>query len=213
MGFPHAARALLVGAKTGSRGYGTSYPSLPAGVRGRPNQGSNAGARRRGTPCPPPALPPPWIEIMFTVRPHPPKGPSSAPFSSPGGAVVAFGGRFPALLLLLGLVFVFLPVYFCVRFSWVFALPAYRPWSFIFLPSLGSAFSGGRLRRLILLAPSPVLFPVVSASRGSFFFGPVFLPGLPCLGPVSLCVRLGASFCSWSFSVFPLCFPGRLSSL
>ena len=150
---------------------------------------------------------------MFTVRPHPPKGPSSAPFSSPGGAVVAFGGRFPALLLLLGLVFVFLPVYFCVRFSWVFALPAYRPWSFIFLPSLGSVFSGGRLRRLILLAPSPVLFPVVSASRGSFFFGPVFLPGLPCLGPVSLCVRLGASFCSWSFSVFPLCFPGRLSSL
>lgn len=38
---------------------------------------------------------------MFTVRPHPPKGPSSAPFTSPGGAVVAFGGRFPALFLLL----------------------------------------------------------------------------------------------------------------
>lgn len=38
---------------------------------------------------------------MFTVRPHPPKGPSSAPFTSPDGAVVAFGGRFPALFLLL----------------------------------------------------------------------------------------------------------------
>lgn len=38
---------------------------------------------------------------MFTVRPHPPKGPSSAPFTSPGGAVVAFGDRFPALFLLL----------------------------------------------------------------------------------------------------------------
>lgn len=112
---------------------------------------------------------------MFTVRPHPPKGPSSAPFSSPGGAVVAFGGRFPALLLLLGLVFVFLPVYFCVRFSWVFALPAYRPWSFIFLPSLGSAFSGGRLRRLILLRFRSLL------------------PGLPFLGLGSLCFRLGPS--------------------
>lgn len=100
---------------------------------------------------------------MFTVRSHSPKGPSSAPFSSPGGAVVAFGGRFPALLLLLGLVFIFLPVYFCVRFSWVFALPAYRPWSFIFLSSLGSAFSGGRLRRLILLRFRSLL------PGGSFF--------------------------------------------
>lgn len=111
---------------------------------------------------------------MFTVRPHPPKGPSSAPFSSPGGAVVAFGGRFPALLLLLGLVFVFLPVYFCVRFSWVFALPAYRPWSFIFLSSLWSAFSGGRLRRLILLR---FCFPW-SLLRGALFSsGPSFFPG------------------------------------
>ena len=90
---------------------------------------------------------------MFTVRPHPPKGPSSAPFSSPGGAVVAFGGRFPALLLLLGLVFVFLPVYFCVRFSRVFALPAYRPWSFIFCLRLGRpSLVGGSAAY-----PSPVL--------------------------------------------------------
>lgn len=110
---------------------------------------------------------------MFTVRSHPPKGPSSAPFSSPGGAVVAFGGRFPALLLLLGLVFVFLPVYSCVRFSWVFALPAYRPWSFIFLPSLGSAFFGGRLRRLILLRFFSLLF------GPSFFFVPSFPLGTP----------------------------------
>lgn len=149
----------------------------------------------------------PRFEIMFTVRPHSPKGPSSAPFSSPGGAVVAFGGRFPALLLLLGLVFVFLPVYFCVRFSWVFALPAYRPWSFIFLSSLGSAFSGGRLRRLILLR-------FWSPLRGTpFSFVPVFLPGFPFLGPGSLCFRLGPSFCSWSFSGSSLCFLGRPSSL
>lgn len=103
---------------------------------------------------------------MFTVRPHPPKGPSSAPFSSPGGAVVAFGGRFPALLLLLGLVFVFLPVYFCVRFSWVFALPAYRPWSFIFCLRLG---------RPSLVGGSAALSFSGSVSRGLCFAGLFFL--------------------------------------
>ena len=135
---------------------------------------------------------------MFTVRPHPPKGPSSAPFSSPGGAVVAFGGRFPALLLLLGLVFVFLPVYFCVRFSWVFALPAYRPWSFIFLSSLGSAFSGGRLRRLILLRFCSLLPGFFSLLWGgvlllcNFFF---FLGLLLSLYPLRFCsLLLGTSF-------------------
>ena len=127
---------------------------------------------------------------MFTVRPHPPKGPSSAPFSSPGGAVVAFGGRFPALLLLLGLVFVFLPVYFCVRFSWVFALPAYRPWSFIFLSSLGSAFSGGRLRRLIFSGSSLCFFGVLLPCN--FFF---FLGLLLSLYPLRFCsLLLGTSF-------------------
>ena len=124
---------------------------------------------------------------MFTVRPHPPKGPSSAPFSSPGGAVVAFGGRFPALLLLLGLVFVFLPVYFCVRFSWVFALPAYRPWSFIFCLRLGRpSLVGGS-------AASSFSGSVLGFSVAPFFFGPVFLPGLPFLDPGSLCFRLGPS--------------------
>lgn len=137
---------------------------------------------------------------MFTVRSHPPKGPSSAPFSSPGGAVVAFGGRFPALLLLLGLVFVFLPVYFCVRFSWVFALPAYRPWSFIFLPSLGSAFSGGRLRRLILLRFRSLL------PGGSFFLRSCLSSRVSVSRPGSLCFRLGPSFCSSSFSGSSLCF-------
>lgn len=129
---------------------------------------------------------------MFTVRPHPPKGPSSAPFSSPGGAVVAFGDRFPALLLLLGLVFVFLPVYFCVRFSWVFALPAYRPWSFIFCLRLGrpsrvggsaaSSFSGFGLRFAGLLFPScPSFFP---GFRASVRFPSAFALGLlSALGP------------------------------
>lgn len=102
---------------------------------------------------------------------------------------------FPRCFFSFGLVLVLLSVYFCVRFSWVFALPAYRPWSFIFLPSLWSAFSGGRLRRLIfavlLRAPSgggfgPSPFPVLSLAprsalcfSGLLFLGFVFLPLVP----------------------------------
>lgn len=106
---------------------------------------------------------------MFTVRPHPPKGPLSAPFSSPGGAVVAFGGRFPALFLLLwACLCIFACLLLCTLFLGICApgLSAVELYFFVFA---WVAFSGWRLRRLILLAPSPVLFPVVSASRGSFF--------------------------------------------
>lgn len=136
---------------------------------------------------------------MFTVRPHPPprvprRHPSLLPVVRwwPSAAV------FPRCFFSFGLVLVFLSVYFCVRFSWVFALPAYRPWSFIFLSSLWSPLSGGRLRRLIfavlLRAPSgggfgPSPFPVLSLAPRSalcfsgsllrFFsllFGPSFFP-------------------------------------
>lgn len=167
---------------------------------------------------------------MFTVRSHPPKGPSSAPFTSPGGAVVAFGGRFPALFLLLwACPCTFVCLLLCTLFLGPFALPAYRPWSFIFLPSLWSAFSGGRLRRLIfavlLRAPSgggfgPSPFPVLSLAprsalcfsallfsssllrRFSLPFGPFFSSG-PSLGPRPVFL-LCPFFSSW-YSFYP-CF-------
>ena len=118
---------------------------------------------------------------MFTVRPHPPKGPSSAPFSSPGGAVVAFGGRFPALFLLLwACLCIFARLLLCTLFLGICA-PGLSAVELYFLSSLGSAFSGGRLRRLILLRFFSLLFGasffLVTSFSSWYFFYPYILSG------------------------------------
>lgn len=158
---------------------------------------------------------------MFTVRLHPPKGPSSAPFTSPGGAVVAFGGRFPALFLLLwACPCIFVCLLLCTLFLGICApgLLAVELYFFAFA-LVGSAASYSRffsaLRRAVALVllrfpffPSPRV--LLSASRGSFFLGSVFL----LFGPFSAGFSLPSSLSLLFLLVLLLSlFPLRFCSL
>lgn len=164
---------------------------------------------------------------MFTVRSHPPKGPPSAPFSSPGGAVVAFGGRFPALFLLLwACPCIFACLLLCTLFLGICApgLSAVELYFFVF------AWVGLLWWAAPPPYPSPVLF---SASRGLLFSsGPSFFPGFRSSALVPSAFALGllrffsrlfgasffliTSFSSWYFfflyilSASVLCFLGHL---
>lgn len=157
---------------------------------------------------------------MFTVRPHPPKGPSSAPFTSPGGAVVAFGGRFPALFLLLwACPCTFVCLLLCTLFLGICApgLSAVELYFFAFalVGLLGWAAPPPHIRgssprsvgrwlwsfSVSRSFPRPAFCSLLLGAP--FFLGPSFCSLVPS-PPASLCLLLCPFFSSW-YSFYP-CF-------